>query len=158
AGRSPAPCSRARVDDCASRRECAEASRRAGTYNRHRSPLPGECTMRRSLLAVFTTLFLAACAANAKEVKVLLITGDEVGGHKWKETAPLIKKALTGAGHKVDITETPSKDLTPENLAKYDVFVLNYRNTPQGAKNNPASVWSDENKNAFLDAVKGGKG
>ncbi len=113
--------------------------------------------MRTLLLSALTAALLVSTAA-AKEVKVLIITGDEVGAHKWKETAPFIKELLTKAGHKVDITETPSKDLTPENLAKYDVFVLNYRNTPQGAKENPASVWSDDNKKAFLDAVKGGKG
>src|SRR5215468_10178608 len=89
-------------------------------------------------------------------VKVLIITGDH--GHKWQETTPFLKEVLTKAGHKVDVTESPSKDLTPDNLAKYDVFLLNYRNTPQGAKDNPASVWSDDNKKAFLDAIKGGKG
>ena len=114
--------------------------------------------MRKLLLPSLTALFLTAMAfpAETKEVKVLIITGDEF--HKWKETAPVLKEILSKAGHKVDITETPSKDLTPENLARYDVFLLNYRNTPQGAKANPASVWSDDNKRAFLDAVKGGKG
>jgi type 1 glutamine amidotransferase len=116
--------------------------------------------MRVLLLPSLTALLLtaAAFAADTKEVKVLIITGDEVSAHKWKETAPRLKEILTKAGHKVDITETPSKDLTPDNLARYDVFLLNYRNTPQGAKANPASVWSDDNKRAFLDAVKGGKG
>jgi type 1 glutamine amidotransferase len=114
--------------------------------------------MRRPLLAVLAVLFLAAPHVGAKDIKALIITGDEVDAHKWKETAPLIKKILTSAGINADVTETPSKDLTPENLAKYDVFVLNYRNTPKGAKSNPASVWSEENKKAFLDAVKGGKG
>ena len=118
-------------------------------------------TVRKLLLSTLTAVFFAtaaACGADAKEVKVLIITGDEVGAHKWKETAPFMKDVLTKAGHKVDITETPAKDLTPDNLAKYDVLLLNYRNTPQGAKENPASVWSDDNKKAFLDAIKGGKG
>jgi type 1 glutamine amidotransferase len=87
---------------------------------------------------------------------VLIITGDH--GHDWKSTTPYLKELLTKAGHKVDVTETPSKDLTAANLAKYDVLLLNYRNTPKGAKENPASVWSEENKKAFTDAVKGGKG
>ena len=113
--------------------------------------------MRSLLLSALAAVVLAA-AAPAKEVKVLIITGDEVGAHKWKETAPFIKEVLTKAGHKVDITQTPAKDLTPDNLAKYDVLLLNYRNTPQGAKDNPDSVWSDDNKKAFLDAIKGGKG
>jgi type 1 glutamine amidotransferase len=87
---------------------------------------------------------------------VLIITGDH--GHDWKATTPFLKEMLTKAGHKVDVTEAPSKDLTKANLAKYDVLLLNYRNTPKGAKENPASVWSEENKKAFTEAVKGGKG
>jgi type 1 glutamine amidotransferase len=116
--------------------------------------------MRTLLLPAVTAILLAAGSGHAqgREVKVLLITGDEVGAHKWRETAPFIKGLLTKAGHHVDVTETAARDLTPENLAKYDVLVLNYRDTPQGAKANPASVWSDDNKRAFLDAVKGGKG
>ncbi len=115
--------------------------------------------MRTCLLAVFSGLFLLTGLVRAEEkkpIRVLIITGDEY--HKWKETAPFIKEVLTGAGDKVDLTETPAKDLTPENLAKYDIFVLNYRQTDKGAKENPASVWSDDNKKAFLEAVKGGKG
>jgi uncharacterized protein len=117
--------------------------------------------MRRIWLATLAAVVLATAAtyrAESKEVKVLIITGDEVSAHKWRETAPFLKDLLTRAGDKVDVTEAPSKDLTPENLARYDVLLLNYRNTPQGAKDNPASVWSDDNKRAFLDAVKGGKG
>src|SRR5437867_2088329 len=116
-------------------------------------------TVRTLLLSTLTALLFAtaaACSAQAKEVKVLIITGDEF--HKWKETAPFLKEVLTKAGHKVDVTEAPSKDVTADNLAKYDVLLLNYRDTPKGAKENPASVWSDDNKKAFLDAVKGGKG
>jgi type 1 glutamine amidotransferase len=115
-------------------------------------------TLLLSALSIFVLASAAVCDAAAREVKVLIITGDEVGAHKWKETAPFIKDVLTKAGDKVDITETPGKDLTPENLAKYDVLLLNYRNTPDGAKKNPDSVWSDDNKKAFLDAIKGGKG
>jgi type 1 glutamine amidotransferase len=116
--------------------------------------------MRKALLAVLAGLFLATAtlAADAKPIKVLIITGDQVPAHKWKETTPYIKDVLTNAGMKVDVTETPGKDLSRDNLAKYDVLLLNYRNTPKGAKDNPDSVWSDENKEAFLDAVKGGKG
>lgn len=109
--------------------------------------------MRTLLLAALT---LAAPGVAAADVRVLIITGDH--GHDWKSTTPFLKELLTKAGHKVDVTEEPSKDLTGENLAKYDVLLLNYRNTPKGAKANPASVWSGENKKAFADAIKGGKG
>jgi hypothetical protein len=117
--------------------------------------------MRRPWLALLATLSLAATAtasSAAREVKVLIITGDEVAAHKGRETAPFLKDLLAGAGDTVDVTEAPAKDLTPEHLARYDAFLLNYRNTPQGARDNPASAWSDDNKRAFLDAVRGGKG
>jgi type 1 glutamine amidotransferase len=114
--------------------------------------------MRALFVSALTALLLAAAApgAEAPKVKVLIITGDEY--HKWKETAPFLKEVLTKAGHKADVTQAPAKDLTPENLAKYDVLLLNYRETARGAKENPDSVWSDANKKAFLDAVRGGKG
>jgi type 1 glutamine amidotransferase len=113
----------------------------------------------RALLVSLLTLGVAApvcLGAQAKAVKVLIITGDH--GHEWKKTTPFLKDLLIKGGHSVDVTETPSKDLTAENLARYDVLLLNYRNTPKGAKENPASVWSDDNKKAFTEAVKGGKG
>lgn len=115
--------------------------------------------MRTFLMTTLAALvFTAAGSARAdgKEVKVLIITGDH--GHNWKETTPFLEQLLTKAGHKVDVTEAPAKDLTADNLAKYDVLLLNYRNTPKGGKERPDSVWSDDNKKAFADAVKGGKG
>jgi type 1 glutamine amidotransferase len=114
--------------------------------------------MRVLLATILSTLIVTAGSwgAAAKEVKVLIITGDH--GHNWKETTPFLKELLTRAGHKVDVTQTPSKDLTPDNLAQYDVLLLNYRNTPKGEKENPASIWSEANKKAFTEAVKGGKG
>jgi type 1 glutamine amidotransferase len=124
-----------------------------------KGPFSGAIAMRTFFAAFLGALCFSATqlgAAEATPIKVLIITGDEF--HKWKETAPFLKKILTAAGHKVDITETPSKDLTSKNLARYDVLVLNYRDTPKGAKDNPASVWTDENKKAFIDAVKSGKG
>src|SRR5438445_1084526 len=100
-------------------------------------------------------LFIAAPvpAADSKPVKVLIITGDH--GHNWKETTPFLKNLLTKAGMEVDVTETPAKDLTSDNLAKYDVLFLNYKDTKNGK---PETRWSEENKKAFADAVSGGKG
>ncbi|MDG3004621.1 sialate O-acetylesterase [Paludisphaera mucosa] len=95
--------------------------------------------------------------AEAAPIKALIITGDEVGAHDWKATHEVLKGILAEGGKiAVDVTTTPGKDLTDENLAKYDVLVLNYRNTDKGA---PESKWSDANKAAFLKAVHdGGKG
>lgn len=89
-------------------------------------------------------------------IKALIITGDEVGAHDWKATAPALKAILSEGGKfAVDVTEAPAKDLTDENLAKYDVLVLNYRDTDKGG---PDTKWSDANKAAFLKAVSEGKG
>ncbi len=116
--------------------------------------------MRRTLLAM-TTLAAALATAPAtpaaepdRPTRVLIITGDH--GHKWKETTPVLKDMLAAPGRvDVDVTTTPAKDLTDENLAKYDVLLLNYANTKNGP---PETQWSDANKEAFLKAVKDGKG
>ena len=110
---------------------------------------------RRTLLAALIVLpaLLPAAAQGTKPIQVLIITGDH--GHDWKATTPYLKDLLTRAGMKADVTETPSKDLTAANLAKYDVLLLNYRDTKKGTEE---SRWSDANKKAFADAVRGGKG
>jgi type 1 glutamine amidotransferase len=98
-------------------------------------------------------LAMTAFAEDAKPIKVLIITGDH-GYHDWKTTTAFLKTLLDGAGMKVDVTETPAKDLNPDNLAKYDALLLNYRDM----KGPPETRWSDENKKAFKEAVAGGKG
>src|SRR5438270_9221371 len=109
---------------------------------------------RRAFLASVAVLCLAAAVrAEDKQIKVLIITGDH--GHAWKETTPFLKDLLTKAGMTVDVTETPAKDLTSANLAKYDVLLLNYKDTRTGGAD---TRWSDANKTAFADAVRGGKG
>jgi type 1 glutamine amidotransferase len=96
-------------------------------------------------------------AATAKPpVKLLLITGDNGSYHPWKVTTAAFESALAKSGRiDVKVTTTPGKDLTAENLAKFDVFLLNYKDTPDGA---PDTRWSDANKAAFLKAIEGGKG
>ncbi|HKB03077.1 MAG TPA: ThuA domain-containing protein [Gemmataceae bacterium] len=110
-------------------------------------------TRRLFLAAAALCLFAVAAPAADQPIKVLIITGDH--GHAWKETTPFLKDLLTKSGMSVDVTETPSKDLTADNLAKYDVLLLNYKDTKKGG---PETVWSDANKKAFAEAVKGGKG
>lgn len=105
-----------------------------------------------SMLAALA-LTVPGLAAEKEPVKVLIITGDH--GHAWKQTTPFIKEFLTKAGLSVEVTETPAKDLTPANLAKHDVFLLNYKNTDKGG---PDTRWSEENHKAFADAIRGGKG
>src|SRR5690349_14871246 len=97
-------------------------------------PFPEEPPMLRRTFLLAAALLLPAAAplraADREPIKVLIITGDH--GHDWKSTTPFLKELLTKAGMTVDVTETPAKDLTAENLAKYDVLLLNYRNTNRG--------------------------
>lgn len=107
--------------------------------------------------ALAATFAVPAAAPAAEPIKVLIITGDNIKGHDWPGTTQALQDILSkGERFKVDVTTAPSKDLTDENLAKYDVLLLNYFQTPQGSEE---SRWSDANKAAFLKAVKeGGKG
>lgn len=115
--------------------------------------------MTRILLALCTlSLTMAAVRADdtPRPIKLLIITGDNVGAHDWKGTTKALREAISDKGRiEVDVTSTPADDLTDENLAKYDALLLNYRDTDQGG---PKTKWSDANKAAFLKAVKGGKG
>jgi sialate O-acetylesterase len=100
----------------------------------------------------------ASSASSSKPasepVKLLIITGDH--GHDWKATTAALKDILSKDGRvDVSVTTSPSTDLTDANLAKYDVLLLNYKDT---AKGSPESKWSEANKQAFLKAVKDGKG
>jgi type 1 glutamine amidotransferase len=106
-------------------------------------------------LAVGLGWTAATATAPADPIKVLIITGDNVPSHDWPGTTKAIQEILSDqAKFAVDVTATPNKDLTSENLSKYDVLILNYRDT----KPSPETTWSDANKQALLDAVKGGKG
>ena len=92
----------------------------------------------------------------ARLVRLLIITGDEVDAHAWRETTSILRSVLTKQGRiNVDLTATPAKDLTKDRLAEYDVFLLNYKDTNKGS---PDSRWDESNKAAFLDAIRGGKG
>jgi type 1 glutamine amidotransferase len=111
--------------------------------------------MKATLFTLLALTLAAAPSPAAEPIKLLIITGDH--GHKWQDTTKALEEGLAAGGRiKVDVTTTPSKDLTPENLARYDVLLLNYKDT---AKGSPESKWSDANKEAFLKAVHdGGKG
>ena len=115
--------------------------------------------MRLAMIAL-AALLLAPFTANADDpprpIKLLIITGDNVGVHDWKATTQALRDTLSAQGRvNVEVTSTPADDLTDENLARYDVLLLNYRDTDQGG---PKTKWSEANKEAFLKAVKGGKG
>ena len=88
-------------------------------------------------------------------IRVLMLVGNDAHRwHNWEKTTPAIERAL-----KVDPRVAVAATRDPEDFGKgklkdCDVLLLNYRET----KPTPETKWSDANKRAFLDAVKGGKG
>ena len=58
--------------------------------------------------------------------KVLIVTGVDYPGHKWKLTAPVLTKAIAADKRlEVTVTEKPA-DLAKDNLADYDTIVLHF--------------------------------
>ena len=81
-------------------------------------------------------LFSASCnqinsasAENQSETpkkKVLIVTGIDYPGHKWKLTAPVLAKAIA-ADKRLDVTVTEDpNDLANDGLDDYDVIVLHF--------------------------------
>ena len=88
-------------------------------------------TRRPFVTSVSLVLFALPMSRPISRARVLIITGDH--GHAWKETTPYLKDLLTRAGMTVDVTETPRQGPNSDNLAKYDVLLLNYKDTKKGA-------------------------
>ncbi len=67
-------------------------------------------------------------AEPAKRAKVLVLTGNEYPGHKWKETAPLVARFLAQDRRlATTVNENPAFLASPD-LHQYDAIVLNYMN------------------------------
>ncbi|MBN2139047.1 MAG: ThuA domain-containing protein [Sedimentisphaerales bacterium] len=60
--------------------------------------------------------------------KVLIVTGIDYPGHKWKLTAPVLAKAISEDKRLVvTVTDKPG-DLAADDLNKYDVIILHFMN------------------------------
>ncbi len=106
-----------------------------------------------ALLSAFAALMLAAGPQDAK-IKAILITGDDVKAHPWKETSAATKEVLEGSG-KFDVTVVENLDILEkkEELQKFDLMVYMRYNT-QKEKGEP----SEAGKANLLDFVRNGKG
>jgi len=100
-----------------------------------------------------TSFLFAGMHAQAAEqkTKVLIVTGFDVGAHKWHETTQQTTAILEESGQfTVKISEDIEVFASP-SLNDYDVVLLNY-----GFWKQPDP--SDKAKAGLLDYVKGGKG
>jgi uncharacterized protein len=107
------------------------------------------------LLVTSSLLFISSSAARAADapakIKTLIITGDDVAVHNWKETTAAIRKILLDSGR---FEVVVSEDLKPlesaDGLKSYDVIVLN--------RYNRTAPLRDAAKQNLLDFIRGGKG
>jgi uncharacterized protein len=106
-----------------------------------------------SMFAVLAALCSAATAADPAKIRVLLITGDDVGAHPWREISEGVRADLVKAGKfDVKVCEDPAV-LDSANLLKpYDVIVFTIYTTDK------TPMISDQAKENLLNFVKEGKG
>jgi len=110
-----------------------------------------------ALLLAITLAWLAAESAaqegggSQEKIDVLIVTGFDVGAHKWRETTPLTKETLEKT-ERMDVRVVEDIGIfESSSLSKYDVVVLNY-----GFWTAPDP--SDEGKENLLRYVRDGGG
>lgn len=108
------------------------------------------------ILAVITVLSIGMLgvlnAAEKAPIKALLITGDDVGVHDWREMATATREVLDSSGRfEVRTTEDTLILESEKELKAYDVivFLIYTRKNPE---------ISDVAKKNLMNFVKGGKG
>ena len=107
-------------------------------------------------LAALAVLLPCTCgvleAAEKSQIKALLITGDDVKVHDWREMAAATREVLEASG-RFDIRTVEDTSILESELelAAYDVivFLIYTRSNPE---------ISDQAKENLLNFVKGGKG
>jgi len=114
---------------------------------------------RRAVGLLIFALAFAVCAWAAeparKPIKVLLVTGNDVGAHEWQKTSPQLKKILDETKKfdvkMVEINKNPNILDSADELKEFDVIVQNY----VSLKLPPIS---DKAKENLLSFVRDGKG
>jgi type 1 glutamine amidotransferase len=130
-----------------------------------------------ALLAAMAVLMPSSSHAQSPKQQLLIITGS-MQAHDWYNTTPILKKALEDSGRfQVTVTEDPAKDLTADNLKRFQVLLLHYRESPAGRQQRYPVLdanyvatgefkefdpkpgrWPAANEKALLDAVSSGTG
>jgi type 1 glutamine amidotransferase len=96
---------------------------------------------------------LAVAQAPKPKLQVLILTGQNTGGHDWHGTTPVLRKLLEDTGRfEVRVDEEP-RGIGPETLAPYDLVILSYYDARK-----PELRWGERADNALLNYVRGGKG
>jgi len=103
-----------------------------------------------SLTGVALLWAAGAMGASTEKLKVLLVTGDDVKAHDWREMAEATKDVLAAGKFEVDMREGLSVFDSADNLKGFDLIFLSYFNAK--------ATLSDQARANLLNFVKGGKG
>ena len=88
-----------------------------------RTSLKPFCLM---LLVPFVISMTSTAGAAEQKINVLIVTGFDVGAHKWQESTKLIQIILENTG-RFDVSVSEDKEVfASPSLADYNVVVLNY--------------------------------
>lgn len=71
---------------------------------------------------------VSAAEAAKTAARVLIVTGDDYPGHKWKETCPVVKAELERDPRLTVDVLADLKSLATTRLADYDAVVLHFKN------------------------------
>lgn len=78
-----------------------------------------------SLALLFTFFAPRTEVAAAEKLQVLVVTGFDVGSHKWEESTKLIQSILEKTG-RFDVTVSRDKEVFATDLSSYRAIVLSY--------------------------------
>ena len=103
-------------------------------------------------LAFFSSAPLSPAADAPQKIKVLIVTGDDVGVHAWHDVTQTIRETLLAVGKfDVKVCEDPGIFESANAIKTYDVVFLHFYNAT-------LPTLSDAAKQNLLAYVKGGKG
>ncbi len=89
--------------------------------------------MKRKLIFILLLVgIVQGCLANpqsaAKSKRLLILTGEDYPGHKWQQTAPILKSIyVSDSRFHVDMVEDLGQ-LQAINLKQYDAVVMHFKN------------------------------
>lgn len=73
-------------------------------------------------------LFVATCTAEEKPVRVLLVTGVDYPGHRWKETAPVLRTVIE-QDKRLEVRIVDDLEfLASDVIFDYDVLLVHFKN------------------------------
>ena len=113
----------------------------------HVAPVVRRFTAVLALVSLLIPGPVAAAEARPGDNRVLIVTGIDYPGHKWRETTPVLVEALTNdARLRVDVLEDPYR-LDTTDLSPYRAVFLHFMNWEKPDPNDKAK----ENLRGFVE-------